>query len=98
MSALAVVAAAGLVAVVAVVGLVAVAAVVGLFGRIPSRIAAPAFISLVNSAKGSLRVQAFQKTIEREKISLAGLVRNFSAPASNSGAMNRVRPPSRMIV
>jgi len=84
--------------VVAVVAVMVVATVVGLFGRFPFRIAAPAPSSLVISEKGSLRVHAFQKIIEREKTSLVGLVRNFSGPSSNSGAINRVRPPSRMVV
>ena len=72
--------------------------IAGLLGLRFFRMAAAARRSLC-LGKGTSPVQVFKMVKEKEKISLDGVVRNFSlAPVDNSGARNRKRPPSRIFV
>jgi hypothetical protein len=70
----------------------------GLLGLRFSRMEAAARQSLC-LGKGTSPVQVFKMVKEKEKISLDGVVRNLSSAAvDNSGARNRRRPPSRIVV
>jgi hypothetical protein len=70
----------------------------GLWGRAPSSAARTASNSRSCSANGNESVTRWKNVIARLYTSLDGVVRKARCPYESSGARNRKRPPSRIIV